>query len=254
MCPFYKGETGNPGGGSPDYSRVTARMLLPLALLALPAMVLAAEKKRPPVVLKLYSDFICPFCYIAEHSTVERLVREYDVTLDWRGFELHPDTPVGGMPLKDLFPGRDIGAMHRHVQQYGGTFGVDLPPPPRHLANTRKALAVAEYARREGKLDAFRRAAMHAYWKDGKDLENPGVLRDAAKTAGLDAETAVKAMNDSKYLKVVDAMRAEAGRAGVTGIPTFVFPGVQPVVGCQSWEVVEAAAKAAGARKRKSTS
>lgn len=230
------------------------RLLLPLSLLVFPAMALAAEKKRPPVVLKLYSDFICPFCYIAEHSTVERLVREYDVTLDWRGFELHPDTPVGGMPLQDLFPGRDVGAMHRHVQQYGRTFGVDLPPPPRHLPNSRKALAVAEYARREGKLDGFRRAMMHAYWKDGKDLEDQAVIKAAAKTAGLDAEAAGKAVTDSRYLKVVDAMRAEAGRAGVTGIPTFAFPGIQPVVGCQSWDVVEAAAKAAGARKRKPTS
>jgi len=141
-----------------------------------------------PLTLKLYSDFICPFCYIAEHSTVERLVREYDVVLDWRGFELHPDTPPGGMPLKDLFPGRDLPAMHRHVQGYGRKFGVELPDPPKHLPNSRKALAVAEYARKEGKLDPFRRAMMHAYWKDGKDLEDPAVLKSAAKTAGLDPE------------------------------------------------------------------
>ena len=45
------------------------------------------------VTLELFSDFVCPFCYIAERSSLTRLKREFDLTVDWRGFELRPDTP-----------------------------------------------------------------------------------------------------------------------------------------------------------------
>ena len=49
-----------------------------------------------PSTLRLYTDFVCPFCFIAEESSVPRLLREYDLELEWRGFELHPGTPKGG--------------------------------------------------------------------------------------------------------------------------------------------------------------
>jgi len=209
--------------------------------------------KTATVVLRLYSDFICPFCYIAEHSTVARLVREYDVTVDWRGFELHPGIPAGGMALSALLPGRDVEAMHDHVVAYAKTFGVDLPRPPLHVPNTRMALAVAEYARDHGKLDAFRHAAMVAHWRDHLDLESASTLKAAATAAGLDGAAAVKAATDPAFLARVDAMRAEAEDAGVSGIPTMIFHGGHVVVGAQAWEVVRAQAIAAGAHLRQPT-
>ncbi len=50
--------------------------------------------------VRLYSDFICPFCFVAEQSNLVRLQEEFDVEVDRRGFELHPETPVGGMRVK----------------------------------------------------------------------------------------------------------------------------------------------------------
>jgi predicted DsbA family dithiol-disulfide isomerase len=202
------------------------------------------------VTLKLYTDFICPFCYIAESSTLERLQKEYAVTVEWRGFELHPDTPVGGMPLKVLFQGRDVAQMHAYVMQFAKTFGVDLPKPPEHLPNTRAALAAAEYARDHKALDTFRRAAQKAYWLDGKDLEAAATLRDVGKAAGLDPSAVVKASKDPVYLARVDAVRAESEAQGVTGIPTMVFPDGGAVVGCQPYEALVAAARRAGAKPR----
>jgi predicted DsbA family dithiol-disulfide isomerase len=47
----------------------------------------------------------------------------------------------------------------------------------------------------------------------------------------------------------VGAMGRDAGRAGVTGIPTFLV-GRQRIVGCQPYEVIAAAAEAEGAVKK----
>ncbi len=200
-------------------------------------------------VLRLYTDFVCPFCFIAEESTVPRLLADYDLTLDWCGFELHPSTPAGGAPLSRLFPNVPLAAMHERTKRFGASLGVLDFQPPDWLSNTRKALAVAEHARDQGKLEPFRKAAMAANWRQGRNLENPDDLAFVAQSAGLDPETALAAATDPAMLARVDARQEEARKHGVRGIPTFAFGDVQ-VVGCQPYETLAAAAERAGVKRR----
>lgn len=200
-------------------------------------------------LLRLYTDFVCPFCFIAEESTVPRLVAEFDLTLEWHGFELHPGTPRGGMPLTQLFRGADLPGLHARTQAFGATFGVHDFRPPDRLRNTRRALAMAEHARDRGVLDAFRKAAFDAHFRRGKDLEADPDLRDIAASVGLDPAAALAAADDPAVLERVDAHQAEARRKGVSGIPTFDFENVR-VSGCQAFDVLAAAARRAGAVPR----
>lgn len=168
--------------------------------------------------------------------------------IDWRGYELHPDTPPGGMALRDKF-GPRIDAMHAQLKRFAAGFGIADMQVRDRSPNTRKALAVAEYARDEGKLDAWRTAAMEGHWRRGMDLESDADLRTLATEAGLDPDRAVAAATDERYLARIDARREEAEARGVTGIPTFVI-GNQGVVGCQPYETLAAFAEAAGAERR----
>ena len=90
---------------------------------------------------------------------------------------------------------------------------------------------------------------MHSYWHDGENLEDAGVVGKIAQKIGLDAGKAVRAMTDDNYLYAVYAIRQEAVREGVTGIPTFIS-GSESVYGCQPYEVLEAFAVRAGAPPR----
>jgi predicted DsbA family dithiol-disulfide isomerase len=205
--------------------------------------------ERVPVTLRLYSDFVCPFCFVAEQSTVTRLRDEFDLRVDWRGFPLHPSTPKGGMPLSALFPASRVPAVKEQLRQFAARFGVTGIVHPDRIPNTRRVLAMAEYARAHGKLDEFRRAGMEAHWRHGKDLENDEDLRAIAEGVGLDGASAVAAADDPRFLAAVDEKLEEARRHGVTGIPTF-FIGDEEVVGCQPYEVLAAAAERAGATRR----
>src|ERR1700761_8928905 len=55
-----------------------------------------------PMALKLtmFSDFICPFCYIG-FEVVRKLKPEFDIELDWRGYQIHPEWPAEGMPVSE---------------------------------------------------------------------------------------------------------------------------------------------------------
>lgn len=201
------------------------------------------------VTLRLYTDFVCPFCFIAEASTVPRLLADFELELDWRGFELHPGTPRGGLPLTALFPGAHLPSLHDRTRRFAAQFGVTGFDPPNRLQNSRRALAIAELARDRGVLEPFRRAAFEGHWRHGKNLESDADLRELATAAGLDTDEALSIADDPGYLERVDEKQADARAQGVSGIPTFFFESVR-VVGCQPLEALARAAERAGAKRR----
>jgi predicted DsbA family dithiol-disulfide isomerase len=139
--------------------------------------------------------------------------------------------------------------MAAHLERFAASFGITGMLRPERSPNTRMALAVAEHARDQGRLHPFRRAAMEAFWRGGRDLEDRAVLADCAREAGLDPVPALAAIDDPTYRGRVDAMGREAARARVTGIPTFDL-GDRRVVGCQPYQALAEAARAAGAQRR----
>nr|WP_239014987.1 DsbA family protein [Archangium violaceum] len=168
--------------------------------------------------------------------------------MEWKGFQLNPGTPRGGVPLKRLFGGR-TEMMRSQVARFARGFGVSIQVPG-HLYNTRRVLALTEWAREQGRFQAFYEAAMEAHWQRGEDLENPDVLARLAEQASLSGEEARSAMDAPRYQARVDAQHEEGEREGVSGIPTF-FIGDVRVVGCQPYEVFAEAARRAGARPRR---
>lgn len=169
--------------------------------------------------------------------------------MEWRGFELHPETPEGGVEMERLFGAGRVEPMREYMRGFAAQFGITDMRQPSRLANTRRVLAAAEYARDQDRLDAFRERGMDAYWRHGEDLEEESVVGRVAEAAGLDPMAAVAAMTDPEYLARVDAVRRESINAGVTGIPTF-FMGDEVVVGCQPYETLARAVERAGGRKR----
>jgi predicted DsbA family dithiol-disulfide isomerase len=190
-------------------------------------------------------------------------MQRYALDFQWRGFELHPEIPLGGMDVRRMFPEAQVQAMFARLRQVAEGMGVPFDPPM-HAPNTKRALAISEHARAEGKLDAWREHTMDAYWQHGRNIEDEAVLRELASASGLDADTAMAFLDQPQVPQLLMDQRLEAQRWGVNSIPTwFVLPsGWSPeepwpedhpdkpvrVVGCQPMEVVERAAKMAGAR------
>ena len=161
---------------------------------------------------------------------------------------MHPETPPGGMRLDEYFPPERLRGMDAYMRNFAAQFGIDDFVPRERIPNTRRALALAEVARDEGKLDAFRERTMDAHWRDGRDIENDDVLRTIARETGL-PDDAVERSKDPKYLERIDATREEAHAAGIHGIPTFLL-GRYKISGAQPYEAFVALAEHAGAKRR----
>lgn len=166
------------------------------------------------------------------------------MAVEWNGYELHPETPPGGVPLGRLLPNAD--AMLRYVRAFAEGFGISDLVLPARVPSTRRILAASERARDAGRLEAFRAAAFDAHWRRGLDIESDSTLATVAREAAVDPDAAIAAASDASFLARVDAARARALAAGVTGIPTLDV-GTVRVVGCQPYEALAAAAKKVGA-------
>ncbi len=192
-------------------------------------------------VLVFYSDVICPFCYIAERALLERLVQEFPLRWEWRGYELHPYLPEEGLDIREVLPRPLREAKRQEVKALAARLGVPLGSV-RRIGSSRGILAMAEFAREQGRLDAFRREALDAYWCTGADLADAAQLRCIAQRAGLEPESALAASRAEEYRARVVAQREEALDQGVTGVPAFVFSGY-PLLGCQPYETLARVAR-----------
>jgi predicted DsbA family dithiol-disulfide isomerase len=153
------------------------------------------------------------------------------------------------MPLDEMFGADRVRKMRPYLVDFAKAQGVSGMVVPAHKPNTRKALALAEWARGQGRLHEVRTGLMDAYWREGLDLEDEAVLARVAVAAGLDAPAALRGSREPEILGRVAAMGREAASAGVTGIPTFDI-GEERVVGAQPYPVLAEAVVRQGGRRR----
>lgn len=157
--------------------------------------------------------------------------------MTWVPFELHPDTPPEGVELAKYF-GAEPAAMermYRGLKERAEELGLPLNPPP-ILANTHKALMLAEGARDAGKLDQLHMPLFQAYFVDGRNLADEDLLISLAAKAGMDADAARAALTNPEYDQRIERSMAESRAYGVTGAPTFIIADRFKVVGAQPYE------------------
>ncbi len=194
-----------------------------------------------PFKLEMFSDFVCPFCYIG-FETARRLKPEFGFKLDWRGFQIHPDWPAEGIPAERVYGhlnGDQRRAAWERIDVLARDIGLEMRPPS-VLTNSRIALEAVEFARDTGIDDERLEEALYrAYFVDGKNIGDPKIVEDAAVGCGIDRAALTEALKSGKYSLRLRDNAHDAQQRDVTGVPTF-FIGEFPLVGAQSIDVMRA--------------
>jgi predicted DsbA family dithiol-disulfide isomerase len=164
------------------------------------------------------------------------LKQEFDLTVEWKGLEIHPETPLEGTPMASRFRPEDIKRMMEHLRTMGAAFGITFADRPR-LSNSRRALQAAEFARDNAKFQEYHQAVFTAYFSEGLDIGDLNVLKQIAGDTGLEADAMVSAVESGKYLPRLEEAKEDAARHGVTGVPTFFIANKKSVVGAQPLDV-----------------
>jgi predicted DsbA family dithiol-disulfide isomerase len=167
---------------------------------------------------------------------VDKLKQEFDLSVKWLGFEIHPETPQTGMPLSAMFPQLDAQNMLRHLRGMSAPYGITFADISR-ISNSRLSLEASEFAKEHGQFDQLHRALFLAYFSQGMDIGNLEVLAQIGHESGLDREALAQALQTGKYRPMIEQMRKEAAGLGVTAAPTFIIEGRDRIIGAQPIEI-----------------
>jgi predicted DsbA family dithiol-disulfide isomerase len=183
--------------------------------------------------LTVYSDYVCPFCYLGKASLeayVEGSADPPDVEwhqFDLRGYKRGPDGEV----REDVDDGKDdeyFEQVRENVERLKQQYGVemlDLDDLPEGV-DSWDAQKVALYVQREYDVetfDALNEALFVALWQDGRDIGDTDVLVDLAATVDVPEEDVGDAVADPALDEDLRERFEAAKRAGVTGIPTYIY-------------------------------
>ncbi len=204
--------------------------------------------------IEIFSDVICPWCFIGKRrfeTAISRLRdRGVDVQVDYtfRPFQLDPTAPNDSpTPAKDAYA-KKFGGPERateildHVTSVAAqdniTFNMDIAL----RANTFLAHRLLSYALLKHGAAVqilLKERIMDAYFTDGKNIGDIDVLADCAESAGINRAEAHTFLNSDELVDEVRSEIAEAAEYGVTAVPTFIINGQWSVPGAQDDEMFE---------------
>ncbi len=179
---------------------------------------------KPELQVTVFSDYICPFCYIG-HLRLAKLRDSFDLKTNWRFLEIHPDNPPEGRPLSELgYPPQQWQRMMENLQKMAIEEGVELAERT-FTTNSHKALLLAEAAKAAGAHTFYRLNAglFAAYFLQQQNLGDPQVLRAIAKQAGVEDMVVEQAWSDPQYKDILHANLRDAARLGINGTPAFII-------------------------------
>jgi predicted DsbA family dithiol-disulfide isomerase len=181
---------------------------------------------------------------------IEKLKQAFAVETTLVHFPLHPETPVEGRSMTDLYAGRNVDpeAMYQRMKALMDAEG--LPYGRRtHTYNSRLAQELGKWADTQPGGEALHDALYRAYFVDARNIGDPAVLVELAERAGLPGAEARSVLSERRFKDAVNADWARSHAYGVTGVPTFVAARYG-VVGAQPYEVLEQLLDKAGAERR----
>lgn len=170
------------------------------------------------ILIDVWSDFVCPFCYLAE-PVLERVGQQYGerLTVSWRAFELRPD------PVPTLDPGGEYlrSTWERAVYPMAEERGMKLKLPPVQ-PRSRLALRAHRIAADAGLGEPMRRAIFEAFFQRGLDIGEPEVLAEVASRVGVDAGRMRERLAGDDALDAVLSDQHEAEALGIRGVPAML--------------------------------
>ena len=152
-------------------------------------------------------------------------------------FELRPE------PQPTLRPEGEYlqRAWSQSVYPLARRMGVPIVlPPVSPQPHTHLAFEGYQYAREHGKGNEYNHRVLEAFFVEGRDIGDIGVLTKLAGEVGLDEQEFEDALRSRKYREAHRrALRHAYEEVGVSGVPLFVIGG-RVLTGLQDRETLEA--------------
>jgi predicted DsbA family dithiol-disulfide isomerase len=198
------------------------------------------------VRVDVWSDLVCPWCYVGKRR-FERALARFDnrdeVQIVHRSFQLNPAAP------RDMTSSRremlmrkyqrspdQVVEMDARMTQTAAAEGLAFNLEGTRSGNTFDAHQLVHLAHAHGLQDAVVERLFRAYFTEQRSLFDQQTLVDLGADAGLNRDEAAATLRDNRYANAVDADIETAHRLGVTGVPFYVINDRYGISGAQAPE------------------
>jgi predicted DsbA family dithiol-disulfide isomerase len=165
--------------------------------------------------IRFYYDVVCPYSYMESH-VLEAAEDAGTVEIEWLPFELRPSP----RPLLEVRGDHLRTDWTQNVYRLALERGIEIHLP-RYQPRSTLTLAACLRAGELGALRPFKHALYEAFFCEGEDIATDREIARAAETTGLDADEIVAAAYSAERFERIRAIRGDAERAGVRGVPTL---------------------------------
>lgn len=170
---------------------------------------------------KVFSDFVCPFCYIG-FTIADKLNNERDdVDFHWYPYELDPGVSEEGSDISAFIPKDQLDLAFERIEMLGSEYGLNYNHKSKKF-NTRKLHLASMYAQSVGKFYPFAKEAFKAVFEDGKNVGKLEVINDIGLLAGLNIQEMNAAIDDPVFMEQFIEAKNLAKVYEIDSVPTFV--------------------------------
>ncbi len=208
------------------------------------------QHDRPTVTVDVYSDLVCPWCYIGKRRFEAALDRvgdrlEADVEITYKPYQLDPTAAPGvSTPVFEAYSRKFGGAQRAteiidHVTTTAAADGLEFHMDKALRANTLLAHRLLWLAAQPGSpvaQEPLKERLLKAYFTDGLAIGDPDVLAECAAEVGFDRADVDEFLSSDRGTAEVQTELAEARESGITAVPTYVFNDRWAVPGAQDPE------------------
>lgn len=205
-------------------------------------------QKQNKMKVEVWSDIMCPFCYIGKRNYEAALAQFKDaehIEIVWKSFQLDPTVPTEKVTQSNYeylaarkgWSMKQCVEIHESVTQTAKRAGLTYNFDNAKVANSFNAHRIIQLAKTKGWGDKAEEQFFKAYFTDGKDLNDKNDLIAIGTLIGLTESEIETALTDKTYEEAVRTDIQEAGQLGIQGVPFFVFDRKYAISGAQDSSV-----------------
>ena len=199
-----------------------------------------------------WSDFICPYCYIAEQR-MKNLMKDLNILDKFEfkllSFELDPNAPkqrklniVENFAKKYYMSIDEAKNTVNHINELGKAEGIDFKYDTCLGGNTFKAHRLAKYVESKGNYENTEKIIhllYDAYFTKNLLISDDQILIELGMKVGLSKEEIEKLLNSDEFSKEVREDEEKGYSEGVHGVPYFIINGDKVINGAASKQVMK---------------
>jgi predicted DsbA family dithiol-disulfide isomerase len=201
------------------------------------------------LTIDIISDVVCPWCYVGKRRLERAMAQRPDIQFDvrWLPYFLEARTPPVGMPRADYITQKfgtydKVTPGHARLVPIGAEIGIDFRfDRISWQPNTLDAHRVIGWAQAAGNAGPVVDRLFAMFFTEAADLSDRENLVEAGRAGGMDPDALRRDLLSDRDKELIEKQAIAAARAGIGGVPFFVFGKKISVAGAHEVDVLVSA-------------